>query len=101
MRHADNESSGTSSRIAFECKQPKVAILTAGHQALRPDQLHDRRNEIKFDNVGHCYNDLEHRSDPGFTSVDEQLWRWEETIWRDLRISDPFKLDWKPEVCVD
>ena len=100
VRHGDSESSGSPSRIV-ECNQPMGEILTAGHQALRPDQNHDRKSQFHFENIGHCYDDLEHRSDPVFTSVDEQLWRWEETIWCDLCSSDPFKLDWKPEPCVD
>ena len=100
VRHGYCESSGSPSQI-FERKQPMGTILTAGHQAPRPVEKHDRRNEIKFQNVGKCYDDLEHRSDPVFPSVDEQLWRWEETIWCDLCSSDPFKLDWKPEPCVD
>ena len=95
VRHGDCESFGSPSRV-FERKQPKGTILTAGHQ----DQSHDRRNESKLENIGHCY-DLEHRSDPCFISVDEDLWRWEEKIWRDLCSTDPFKLDWKPKPCVD
>ena len=52
--------------------------LAPDHQALRPGQNHDCGNEIKIENIGQCYDELEHRSDSGFTSVDEDLWRWEE-----------------------
>ena len=101
VRHRDCESSGSPSRI-FERKQPKGVVLTVqlaiDHQA---DQNHDPKNEIKFENIGCCCDDLEHRSDPVFPSVDEQLWKWDEAIWCDLCSSDPFKLDWKPKPCVD
>ena len=98
--HGYCESSGSPSQIV-EHKQPMGAILTAGHQAPRPDHNHECRDESKLKNTGHCNDDLEHCSDPGFTSVDEQFWRWEDTIWCDLCSSDPFKLDWKPKPCVD
>ena len=68
LRHGDYESSGSSLQIF----KPKGAILMVhlapDHQALRPDQNHDRRNEMKFENIGQCYDELEHRSDSGFTS---------------------------------
>ena len=101
VRHGDCESSGSPSRI-FEPKSAILCVqLATDPQTLRADQLRDRRNEIKIENIGHCFDDLEHRSDPGFTSVDEQLWRWDKAIWCDLCSSDPFKLDWKQKPCND
>ena len=94
-----------SSGSPYRMIKPKGTILkvqlATDHQALRPDQNHDRGYEIKFENIGQRYDEREHSFDPGFTSVDEQLWKWDEAIWFDLCSSDPFKLDWKPRPCVD
>ena len=101
FRHRDSERSGSLSRV-FERKQPKgtpMVQLATDRQALHPNEKRDRRNEIKFENIGQCYGGLEHLTDPDFISIDEQLWAWDEAIWCDLRSSDPFKLDWKPKPC--
>ena len=87
--HGDSERSGSLSRV-FERRQAKGTLMVQ----LATDQNRDRRTEIKIENIG-----LEHLTDPDFISIDDQLWTWDEAIWCDLRSSDPFKLDWKPNPC--